>query len=87
MSSRWGEGTFVVPAPREVDALMKSVRKGRLTTIDDLRKALAIAAQGNHRLPDHDRHFRLDRRARSRRGGTGRRQPHHTLLAHLENRR
>lgn len=41
LSRRWGEGTFVIPAPREVDELMRQVPKGRLTTIDDLRRALA----------------------------------------------
>jgi len=41
LSKRWGEGTFVIPAPLEVDALMKRVRRGRVTTIDDLRKQLA----------------------------------------------
>jgi hypothetical protein len=41
LSRRWGEGTVVIPAPREVDALMASVRKGKLTTIDELRRALA----------------------------------------------
>jgi hypothetical protein len=41
LSKRWGEGTFVIPAPREVDALMKRVRRGKLTTIDALRRALA----------------------------------------------
>ena len=41
MSKRWGEGTFVIPAPREVDEIMRSVRKGKLTTIDDIRQALA----------------------------------------------
>ena len=40
-SKRWGEGTFVIPAPREVDELMRRVPKGRLTTIDNLRKILA----------------------------------------------
>jgi hypothetical protein len=40
-SQRWGEGTFVIPAPMEVDELMGRVPKGKLTTIDDLRKALA----------------------------------------------
>jgi hypothetical protein len=40
-SKRWGEGTFVIPAPIEVDAAMKMVRRGKLTTIDALRKALA----------------------------------------------
>jgi len=40
-SKRWGEGTFVIPAPREVDVLMRRVPKGRLITIDEIRKALA----------------------------------------------
>lgn len=37
----WGRGRFVIPAPCEVDALMRKVPKGKLTTIDDLRAALA----------------------------------------------
>jgi hypothetical protein len=41
MSKRWGEGTFVIPAPVEVDAAMKKIRRGKLTTIDAIRKALA----------------------------------------------
>lgn len=40
-SKRWGEGTFVIPAPLEVDALMRTVRRGKLTTIDAIRRALA----------------------------------------------
>jgi L-2-hydroxyglutarate oxidase LhgO len=41
MSKRWGEGTFVIPAPAEVDAIMRTVRKGRLITIDEIRMKLA----------------------------------------------
>jgi hypothetical protein len=41
MSRRWGKGTMVVPAPMEVDALMKKVPKGKLVTINELRAALA----------------------------------------------
>jgi 6-O-methylguanine DNA methyltransferase, DNA binding domain len=41
-SKRWGEGTFVIPAPMEVNELMRRVPKGRLTTIDELRKVLAL---------------------------------------------
>jgi hypothetical protein len=41
MSKRWGQGTMVIPAPIEVDALMKRVRRGKLTTIDAMRKVLA----------------------------------------------
>jgi hypothetical protein len=40
-SKRWGEGTFVIPAPTEVNELMGRVPKGKLTTIDELRKTLA----------------------------------------------
>jgi hypothetical protein len=40
-SRRWGSGTCVIPAPKEVDELMRLVPKGKLTTIDELRKALA----------------------------------------------
>ena len=40
-SKRWGEGTFVIPAPLEVDALMKKVRRGKLTTIGAIRRELA----------------------------------------------
>jgi hypothetical protein len=41
LSRRWGEGTFVIPAPLEVDAAMKKVRRGKLTTIDAIRRSLA----------------------------------------------
>jgi hypothetical protein len=41
LTKRWGEGRFVIPAPREVDALMKQVPKGRVATINELRTALA----------------------------------------------
>jgi len=38
---RWGNGTFVIPAPREVDNLMRRVRRGKVTTIDKIRETLA----------------------------------------------
>jgi len=41
MSKRWGTGTVVIPAPMEVDEIMKKVPKGKLTTINDIRIALA----------------------------------------------
>ena len=41
MNQKWGQGRMVIPAPREVDALMRQVRKGRVTTINELRAALA----------------------------------------------
>jgi alkylated DNA nucleotide flippase Atl1 len=41
MSRRWGTGTCVIPAPMEVDALMRKVPKGKVTTINEIRGALA----------------------------------------------
>ncbi len=41
MSKKWGVGTVVIPAPLEVDDLMKKVPKGKLTTINEIRAALA----------------------------------------------
>ena len=40
-SQHWGAGRFVIPAPREVDALMKQVPRGHVVTINELRTALA----------------------------------------------
>lgn len=41
LSKRWGEGTVVIPAPVEVDALMKKVPAGRVVTVNQIREALA----------------------------------------------
>ncbi len=41
LSKRWGEGTVVIPAPIEVDGYMRMVPKGKLTTINEIRQALA----------------------------------------------
>jgi len=38
---RWNGAILVVPAPREVDALMQKIPKGKLVTINELRAALA----------------------------------------------
>ncbi|HXE42690.1 MAG TPA: hypothetical protein VN516_06665 [Candidatus Baltobacteraceae bacterium] len=50
-SKRFGEGRFVIPAPREVDALMKQVPKGRVVTINELRAALAKKHKTNFACP------------------------------------
>ena len=51
MSKRGGTGTFVIPAPMEVDELMRRVPKGKLTTIEELRKALARRHQATTACP------------------------------------
>jgi len=51
MTKRWGEGTMVIPAPLEVDALMKQVPKGKLATINELRVALAAKHEATFACP------------------------------------
>jgi len=41
MSQRWGTGTCVIPAPKEVDEIMQKVPRGKLITINDMRDVLA----------------------------------------------
>jgi len=41
MSKRWGTGTVVIPAPLEVDAIMRKVPEGKLVTINEIRATLA----------------------------------------------
>ncbi|MHC4842239.1 MAG: MGMT family protein [Planctomycetota bacterium] len=38
---RWEPGTYIIPAPKEVDEVMKKVPKGKLITINEIRKILA----------------------------------------------
>jgi hypothetical protein len=51
MTQRWGTGIMVIPAPREVDALMKQVPKGRLVTINELRAVLAKKHKADFACP------------------------------------
>jgi alkylated DNA nucleotide flippase Atl1 len=41
MSKRWGTGTVVIPAPIEVDGIMRRIPAGKLVTINEIRAALA----------------------------------------------
>src|SRR4030042_1240725 len=41
MSKTWGTGTIVIPAPVEVDEMMRKVTEGKLITINQVRAALA----------------------------------------------
>ncbi len=41
MSARWGKGTVAIPAPREVDAIMRKVPDGKLITINEIRQLVA----------------------------------------------
>ena len=41
MSKRWGTGTVIIPAPMEVDEMMRKVPTGKIITINEIRAALA----------------------------------------------
>ena len=41
MSQRWGTGTVVIPAPKEVNKIMKKALEGKLITINQIRAILA----------------------------------------------
>ncbi len=41
MSKQWGEGTIVISTPREVDEIMRQVRKRKLITISQIRETVA----------------------------------------------
>ena len=47
----WGEGTFVIPAPIEVDEIMRKIPKGNLVTINEIREALARKHAVNFTCP------------------------------------
>jgi hypothetical protein len=51
MTARWGTGTMVIPAPSEVDELMRKVPKGKLVTINELREALATKHNADFACP------------------------------------
>ena len=42
MRRRYGPGTIVLPAPGEVDALMRKVPRGKVTTINEIRDRLFV---------------------------------------------
>ena len=41
MRKRLGNGTMLLPSPREVDSLIRTVRRGSLITISQIRQTLA----------------------------------------------
>jgi alkylated DNA nucleotide flippase Atl1 len=41
MNKRWGTGSVCIPAPIEVDEIMKKVPEGKLITVNQIRKIVA----------------------------------------------
>jgi alkylated DNA nucleotide flippase Atl1 len=42
MTKNWGCGTIAIPAPAEVDAIMRQVPRGKLITIGEIRTLIAM---------------------------------------------
>jgi hypothetical protein len=51
MSQRFGKGNMVIPAPAEVDKLMKQVPRGRLATMNEFRAYLAVKHRASCACP------------------------------------
>lgn len=51
MCQKWGTGKFVIPAPLEVDEIMRKVPCGKLTTINQIRSVLAKKHYVNFACP------------------------------------
>jgi hypothetical protein len=66
LSKKLGTGTIVIPAPIEVDEMMRKIPTGKLVTINDIRVALA-KKQSYNRLPHGNTDIRLGRSPRCRR--------------------
>ncbi len=41
MSTRWGTGSICIPAPIEVDGIMKQVPRGKVITVNQIREVVA----------------------------------------------
>ena len=53
-------GTVVIPAPIEVDEIMREVPKGKLITINEIRALLASKHKATIWLSDYDRDLCVD---------------------------
>ena len=47
LQARWGKGKMVVPAPLDVDSVMKKVARGKVITINEIRKKIAKQYRAN----------------------------------------
>ena len=51
MQKRFGTGKMLIPRPLDVDALLRTVRKGKLVTQSQIREALARASGADSACP------------------------------------
>ena len=84
MSKHWGTDTVFMPAPIEVDEIMRKVPTGKLKTINEICAALAKKHKATIGCPMTTSIF-LDCSPRRRRTKTTWRKRHDALLANVEN--
>jgi hypothetical protein len=51
MQKRFGAGTMLIPSPNEVEAFIRTVRKGSITTVSQIREFLAGKHSANVTCP------------------------------------
>ena len=49
-SKNWPNGNYVIPAPTDVDVIMKKVSRGKLITIKEIRQTLAKEHKADYAL-------------------------------------
>lgn len=83
-AKKWGCKTLAIAASSEIDTLMRQVSRGKVTTTQELRAAVAQMHAAEQGLPTDHRDIQLDRGAR-RRGTTGCGEgPGDAILAHAQ---
>ncbi len=84
MSKRWGTGTVVIPAPQEVDAIMKKVPRKKRITINEIRAKLAKKAWCDNLLSYNCGSIFLYYCPCCCRRGYSRKEEYYTLLANSQ---
>ena len=51
MQKQWGSGTMVIPEPLKLDALVRTVKKGKLVTVPQLMERIARDAGADRACP------------------------------------
>jgi hypothetical protein len=51
LAEKWGAGLMLIPAPREVNEIMRRIPQGSLTTIQEIRAELARKHEADYTCP------------------------------------
>ncbi|MFQ5739634.1 MAG: hypothetical protein ACE5JX_11535 [Acidobacteriota bacterium] len=87
MAEKWGEGTIVIPAPGEVDQIMRGVPHGKLITINQIRQTVARRHGATIGCPITTGIFARIAAGAAGEEQAGEQQAGHSFLADIEGRR